>query len=71
MSAAWQRNEEYDGDMEHDDDGLVHIQLRSSLGQFIERSTSAPLPSSSFEDYHKSHHGDSLVGNVSKEIKTI
>jgi hypothetical protein len=72
MSQPWQSptnysvgqfNEGFQGQPER-------VHARGSLGQFIERSTSAPPPSSSAffgaaTDEKLHHNGSNLVGNVS------
>jgi hypothetical protein len=69
MHSAWQADASF-GDSEHYDDPPGYNHVRGSLGQFIERSTSAPLPSSGDES-RKSAHGDLLVGNVSEARSVV
>jgi hypothetical protein len=42
--------------------------MRGSLGQLIERSTSAPPPSSEPPARYRSKNDDDLVGNVSRDF---
>jgi hypothetical protein len=42
--------------------------MRGSLGQLIERSTSAPPPSSEPPARYRSKNDDDLVGNVSRHF---
>jgi hypothetical protein len=44
------------------------VAMRGSLGQLIERSTSAPPPSSEPPARYRSKNDDDLVGNVSQDI---
>jgi hypothetical protein len=62
MSSVWDPD---DDKFAHDHFAAERLPVRGSLGQFIERCTSAPLPSSSAtDDRFKNAHDDSLVGNV-------
>jgi hypothetical protein len=76
QSQPWQSPGNYTGGQLHEgfQSQRERVHARGSLGQFIERSTSAPPPSSSAffgnssdEKFH--HNGNSLVGNVSYEFE--